>query len=143
MTATLEQARDEITKLFVDAWKIDPVARNYVIAYDDRSDPHVNSPKPWCRITIRHSAGQQHSLGGFGKRVFNRSGIAIVQVFVPFGQGLLLQDQLSTVARKAFEGKRTLPGNVWFRNVNTVEAGSSGAYSQINVSASFTYDELV
>ena len=143
MTATLEQARDEITALFRAAWLADSVSSPYPISYDDKSDPRVSSIAPWARITVRHSFGQQHTLGGSGERVFTRTGVAIIQVFVPFGQGLLLQDRLASVARRAFEGKSTIPGNIWFTNVSVAEIGSSGAYSQVNVTANFSYDERV
>ena len=62
-------------------------------------------------------------------------------MFVPVGDGLSGARVLGKVVVDAYQGKST-PGGAWFRNVRLQEVGPDGNWSQVNVVAEFTYDEI-
>lgn len=144
MTATRTQARDEILGVFKTAWDADVTSASVQVIYPDNPDQPPNDNSPFTRLNIIHSPeGNQVTLQNeIGSRRFRRFGICISQVFTVRGDGLNLSDQLSTIARNAFEGVVTSPGGVIFRNVNAIEVGPSGIWFQVNVIANFEYDEV-
>lgn len=145
MSLTYEQARDEILGRFRTQWNADTPA-----VTDDYSVPEVqwqgvrqsapeDTASPWARVTVRHTDGDQATLGSSGSRLFSRDALVTVQIFVPVGEGLALADQLAKIAVDAFEGKKA--GEVWFRRVRVNEVGPDGPWFQVNVVAEATYDE--
>ena len=95
--------------------------------------------KAWFRVNVKHSDGDQVSLGEAGTRKFSRDGIVTVQIFIPAGaRGLALADRLGKMTVDAFEGKAA--AGVWFRRVKLVEVGPDGPWFQYNVTAAFTYE---
>lgn len=147
MSATIETARDDITKMFLDAWEADAISQNLPVIYWDLpneipSEDSGDSPPAWARLTIQHTWGSQATLSGdTGKRRWLRRGMATVQIFTPTGDGLSLSDKLTMVAMRAFEGRSTASG-IWFRYVRADEVGPDGVWFQTNVLASFEYDEV-
>lgn len=148
MTATIEQARDDILTLFKDAWEADPISEDVLLVYWDipNSAPTDagtdENPVSWARVTVQHTGSSQASLSGdSGARRWRRVGLVTVQIFTPYGTGLSLADKLSMVATRAFEGKST-PSGIWFRDVSPQEIGQDSIWFQTNVSASFEYDEV-
>ncbi len=149
---TNEDAQDLIFAKFKAAWDAKSAAVNGGAVPEvewpnvERVDGNGNplkplseGNKPWARITVRHSTGDQRTLGEVGSRRFTRTGTAIVQVFVPAGKrGLVTGDRLGNVALDAFEGEES--GDVWFKNVVQREIGVDGAWHQTNVYADFEYD---
>jgi hypothetical protein len=150
MTATFSEARDQILGTFKTAWDANSGAVNGgavpSLHYEGlKFDPPKDAA--WARITIRHSTAGQATLAGdpsFGRRRFEKFGVVTVQIFQPLssGGGLVLAENLAQVAKAAFEGKATT-GQVWFQNVAINEVGVDGPWFQMNVVASFRYDEIV
>ena len=142
MTATIDQARDEILGTFRAAWLASSTSDEYPIrywnvAYDE--DPTT----PWARVAVRHQDGAQVTLSNeSGARRFRRFGVVTVQVFTIYGRNSGLHDDLVTIANNAFEGVTTSPGRVIFRNVRINEVGQDGQWFQTNVLADFEYDEV-
>lgn len=148
MTATLATARDEIYALFNVTWVAEtPPITTTVPPIAWEGVPFTPpTAAPWAAITIRHTAGGQATLtGGLGDGVrFNKVGTINIAVWTPneAGEGVAVAEQLALVAKKAFEGQATA-SQVWFRDVVAREVGPDGPWFQWNVTASFTYDELV
>lgn len=150
MTATVEQARDQIHTRFRTAWLADTNTQNYFVKYEDvaqgdRPEKAATKPAPWARFTLRHNpgAGGQATLSGdTGQRRYRRFGTITINLFAPKGDGLKILDQeMIPVAMQAFEGQTTA-GGVIFRNVRPAEVGPDGDYFQANVLVDFEYDEV-
>lgn len=149
-------ARAEIYALFQTAWLADALSDGVPVLYegkkatvptDAESGEPVDAPS-WARVSLRHNTdqtgGTQASAGGDanGTRVYDREGVVSVQIFTTPGKGLRLADNLGSIAQKAFQGKTTSPGGIWFRHVRIVEVGASGDWYQTNVLAEFVYQEV-
>lgn len=142
-----EQATDAILAAFKAEWDANAPAVNGgvipevewpLIRYDEAKDPRDGA---WARIVVRHTSGDQRSLGETGGRKFERAGLVSVQVFTPVAQrGSTLGQRLGKVALDAFEG-RDIAG-VFFRRAALREAGPQANWDQVNVTAEFTYDVL-
>ncbi len=143
MTATFEEAVDDILTMFKDAWDTTGFGVIYenVVAAEGSTVPPT-STDPWARVMVRHVTGNQSSLsGGLGTQRYTRTGVLIVQIFVPVGEGLSQALQLGKIVADAYEGKAS-PLQVWFRNVRVNEVGPDGDWYQVNTIANFTYDEV-
>lgn len=142
----IEEGRDAILDHFKAVWDAGTPALNGgaapVVEWPNLplpEPPLSDGNKPWARIVVRHSNGEQRTLGGVGARRFTRSGLVVVQVFVPAGKrGLVTGDRLGNVALSAFEGEQS--GDVWYTDVVQREIGVDGNWHQTNVSATFQYD---
>jgi hypothetical protein len=141
MTATYEEARDDIFAMVKEAW--DPTT--YLMAWPDVPDDSIPPPEdtPWARTTLRHGPGGQRGFGGTSRR-FERTGSLEIQVFTPRGDGLSRAYQLGKILADVLEGGAS-PRGVWFRNVRLVEVDDpkrEGNFSQVNLIAEFIYDEV-
>jgi hypothetical protein len=137
MSLSIDQARDEMSALFMAALDASAYADDLVI-WDDLADAPDKERSRWWRFAIRHADGGNAAIGG---RLFRRYGTVWVQMYAPAGEGLSTLDQMGKVALTALEGQST-PGGVWFRNVRPREAGREGVWQQMNVLADFVYDEV-
>lgn len=131
---TPNEARDIILGIFKDVWDPRPAI------YDDVGGKIPTSEGAWARATIRHANGNQASLGGIGSRRFREEGTVIVQVFAPVGDGSTACYEAARLVQNAFRDARDPV--VWFRDVRMNEIGSSGSFEQINVLATFSYDDV-
>ena len=139
-----EQARDEITKLFTEAWKATGYERRYSdLPGDPPSDVGTEDEpiQPWARYSMDFVTSEQESLGPVGGRIFKRRGKVEVQVFTAIGGGNRESDRLAQVVLDAYEGKDT-PGGAWFDNVVKDAGTASGAWRQVNVVAEFEFYEV-
>lgn len=139
---TITEARDEINGLLkgaVDAYNL-ATGKSIQVYYDDVDKAEAGGKDAHLRSFIRHADGDQDTFGGAGHRRFTRTGVVMVQVMTPFGDGFTLGDVLGIVARNAYEGVST-PNGVWFRRVAVKEVGKTGNFYQQNVTAYFEYTE--
>lgn len=147
MTATLSQARDEIYGVFKAAWDADVTSAPIQVIYpDDPADDEPEAPTPWVRCSVRHNPVQQGKVtvgSPDGTNRYTRDGAVFIELYTPLGDGLTLSDTLASIARRAFEGVSTTPGDVIFRTVSVNEVGREGGWFQTNVTALFEYDEIV
>lgn len=138
MSANPQQARDEILATFQEAW----ASTGVPVLYADRAQD-VPDDGAWARISVQHQDGNQATLSGaVGQRRFRHTGTVFVQVFTPFDDGMVQNDELVMIAKDAFEGTVTSPGGVIFRRVRINEVGQDGQWFQTNVLASFEYDQI-
>lgn len=134
MSTTRAEARDAICQVVKDA------AGSYEVVYQDAETKTSarDGKTAYLTVTIKHAETVRQSLAAVGNRRFERTGVVIVQVFTPFGDGFTLADQLATSVQGALEDSA---GEVWFRRVSAKEIGKDGSYQQTNVTAAFTYGE--
>lgn len=133
---TYEEARNAIQG-YVDAnWSSTPSG---TIAYDNLPFTPP-SAAPWLRLNLRHAAGYQAGFGG-GTRRYRRNGVALLQIFVPEGEGPSEAMQLGDDAMGLFKG-RVLSGGLRFGPVSLREIGVEDGWFQVNVAADFTFDEV-
>jgi hypothetical protein len=142
MTTTLTQARDEILTVFRDAWLASSESNALPVLYPDTDDELPDSGA-WARVSVRHGTGGQATLANHdGQRRYRHTGFVTVELYTPRGDGLVLNDQLSTIVKHAFEGVTTCPGQVIFRRVRVNEVGPDGQWFHTNVLVDFEYDEV-
>lgn len=96
---------------------------------------------PWARVTVRHTAGNQETLGEAGNRKFASFGTVFVQLFDRLDQGRAALDILAQQAKIVFQGTRITGTTVRFLNVFTRDVGRDDDLFQIAVEANFEYDE--
>lgn len=142
MTATIQQARNEIIAQFRTTWLADGNSSGIPILFANVGGQVIPTSGAWVRITVQHTEGSQPTLSGAtGARRFRRFGFVTVQVFTPTGFSTLA-DVLTMIAASAFEGITTSPGRVMFLRVRPVEIGQEGNWFQTNVLSDFQYDEV-
>lgn len=138
MTATYEQARDDI------AAQVRPALVGVPTQWPDVAPVGVWPPASgrWAQVVIKHAVGFQTTLSGdAGQRRFARTGVLTVKLCAPKGDGLSACYQLAKLVGDVLEGQAT-PRQVWFRDVQVNELDTKGNFSQVNVTATFTYDEI-
>ena len=142
MTATIDQARDEMLGVFREAWVASSASQQLPVMWPDVDDD-LPTEGAWARVSINHGTGGQATLSGdTGKRRYRHTGFIVVQLFTTRGDGLVLNGQLCTIVKQAFEGVTTCPGQVTFYRVRVREIGPDGQWFQTNVLADFEYDEV-
>lgn len=96
---------------------------------------------PWIRPSIIHTDGRQASLSCYaGTMRYDRSGLLVIQVFVPAGgqSGAAYE-----TAQYFIDGLQAFRHDtVWLRNIKMVDVGIDGAFSHVNVSANFRFDQV-
>jgi len=140
MSLTRAEAIDEMLTVFHGAWS----PTGHPVKYDNVGaiSPPPTTTSPWARVVLRHATSEQATLSGVaGNRRFRRSGSITVQIFTPVGEGLPSDEDLPKIVQDAYEGVTT-PGGVIFRSVAISEIGSDREWFQVNVVASFEYDEI-
>ncbi len=131
------EAIDTVFGIVKAAWD----QTGFKMLYDDKTGEIPTNEAPWARATIQHVAGRQSSLSDqSGTKRHTETGLLTVQVFAPVGDGSTRCYELATLLRNALREVRH--SEVWFRNVYFNEIGTDGAFRQINVLATFSYDDV-
>lgn len=91
---------------------------------------------PWIRLTILGGDGRQVATAG--QRI-RRTGVVVVQVFVPRGSGDGKAWSIAEEVAAIFEAS-TISG-IRFGAAGTEEVGTQDSWFQINVRVPFDYDE--
>lgn len=134
---TPEAAIDTILSIFKAAW--DPTG--FPAYYTDKAGEKPTSETVWARAIVRHATGAQASLSGeAGTRRYTDEGTVFVQVFAPVGDGSTACYAAARIVQNAYRDARN--ADVWFRDVTLNELGADGAFEQINVQATFSYDDV-
>jgi len=134
---TPEDAIDTILDIFKAAWD----QTGCPMVFDDNVANIPPSETAWARATIKHATGDQSSLSGeTGARRFTDTGTITVQVFAPVGDGSTECYRKAQLVRNAYRDAKD--PHVWFRNARLKEIGASGAFEQINVLVTFSYDDV-
>lgn len=131
---TFNEARDEMLGLVAQLFP-------HKIVWDDVAEYVPTEEEFWARVTINHVTGEQSSLGSFdAARRWNRSGTLIVQIFAPMGDGNSMAYDLAQTVVDGLQSFRT--GCVTLRNITLNEVGANGAFFQMNVTSTFSYDDI-
>jgi len=138
MSATPTQARDEIVALFKAAWDADEDSCDVPVIWTGVRGEIPDSGS-WVRVTVNFDDEGPASIS---KVHFKTTGTVIIQIFTPHDDGNVQADILQHIAKKAFRGKTTSPGAVWFRRVRPTAVGQDGQWFQTNVLADFEYEEI-
>ena len=133
---TYEEARNAIQGYFDANWSATPAG---TVAYDNLPFTPP-SADPWLRLAVRHAAGMQAGFGGSTRR-YRRSGVTLLQIFVPEGEGPSEAMQLGDAAVDLFEGK-VLSGGLRFGPVALREIGVEDGWFEVSVTADFSFDEV-
>lgn len=132
-----QEAKDVMLGIFKTAWDTTGFPARY---------EYVPGEKPptqtvWARVNVRHYVGRQSSLSGEdGTRRYLERGTLTVQVFAPVGDGSKACYAAAQIVKNAFRDARH--PTVWFTSVRMTEVGAEGAFEQINVLATFSYDDV-
>jgi hypothetical protein len=126
---------------FAGLW---PLLRPTVpVAYDNSAFDPVSdaldaggNPAPWVRLTIVPGDGFQASLGT--PKIWRSTGIVVVQIFAPLGQGDGLANELADEVAVVFRGVSL--GRVIFRAPSLTRIGPDGAWYQVNVATPYQSD---
>jgi hypothetical protein len=134
----LVDARETIYQRFATLW-----GTTSAITFDNEAfTPPAG--QPWVRVSVRHSGSTLEAIGGSGfggMNTFQRIGRCVIQVFVPIDAGTRQADTLAQAARAIFEGTTLSSNAIRFTNVVLREIGPDDAWYQINLEATFQYDE--
>jgi hypothetical protein len=144
MITKLSDADAEMAELFRQEWV---VKAGYKCEWPNHKESEHEAGDTWARWHLDYLSGNQLSMGGGGRRKFNKYGMIYIDIYTPLGTGLATARNASQIAIFAYEGKRT-PSDVWFRNVR-IESEGHGHGTGRNKSwwttlvvAEFTYDYL-
>lgn len=131
----VNQAEAEAREFFEDGWN-DLTS----IAWPDLDFDKPNDT--WVRFNYRENDGFQSSIGAATNR-FRHTGVITIQIFQRAGQASKDAREKAAAAYAVFAGKTTQNG-IHFFNVRVNHVGDDGhGWYQINVLASFRYDEIL
>jgi hypothetical protein len=104
------------------------------IASEDVSYPNGPTYDPtgksiWARLTNIPGMAAANEIGA--GPVVQRTGIAVIQIFVPAGSGSLLITQTADKLRELFEFKTD--GRLDYFAVSAVDAGETDGWAQMNI----------
>ena len=97
----------------------------------------------YLQAVVRHGGAVQSTIGGEGKRLFERNGLLFCTLYTPAGANLHDTDVHAHVVRSAVEGK-TLRGTdgtvVWTFACSVEEQGVAGEYFVTQIETPFRYE---
>lgn len=137
MSLTFLQARDDMFSLIKTAWD----TTGHAIKWPDKKFQMPKPPAPYAEVMLRHGPSSQAAFGQDGVNRYERTGLLIIRLRAPMGDGLSNTYTLAKVIADSLEGKKTSNG-VWFRNTEINEQDVPGDYNQIEVTTTFIYDEI-
>lgn len=101
----------------------------------------VPNADAWVRLTIRHTDGNQSTMGSPGSNRFRRFGIVTMQIFQRQGEFGITARELAENALAIFTGAEN--SGIYYYNATVREIGNDGrGWFQINVISEFRYDEI-
>jgi hypothetical protein len=141
--ANIAEARDLMVDVFKVAWDAGVESAGVLVIYPDSGTERPKTTVPYVVLTVEHNDGGRATIGGktSGRR-FRRFGIITAQIFTPFGGGLTLSDALTTIVLDAYETADPINDKITYEGIHPQEVGQSGAWHQMNVLVSFSYDEV-
>ncbi len=145
MTVTLAQARDAVITVVDVAWKAAPASAALTMLYDnvvgDRPGESASTTQneAWARTTVRTIGSDRTTQG---TRRYQTDGLVTVQIFTPSGDGHTLGDALTKIVVDALRAHTSSADSIWFFGVTPIEIGQDGPWFNVNVDASFRYQEV-
>lgn len=144
MPLSLPDARKELQAMIWAEWQARSQALLGYVAEVRWQKREASAPadqtKPWLRVSITHTAGEQATLAEPGARRFTHRGLVLIQAFSPTVLGEAYSDQVAQAALACIQGKGT--PDVWIRNASARESSPEEPWFLWLVSGSFEYDEV-
>jgi len=145
---SIDEARDQLIGAFRTAW-LASTAAAVPLEYDDVRADTSSAPSaptrraPFVRLTVRHFAGVQETLGRDDARRFLNTCAFVAQISTEPGDGRKKADELAKVALRILRRMRN-PNGVWGTGDATpTELGiDEHGMQQTNVTATFNYQEV-
>lgn len=145
MSLTQQQADDTVMGIVNDAWAASLTTSPYELQFDDvRADkpgeptPATTSDAPWGKATIRPLEAPQATQG---QRRWQVTCALAVQIFTPEGDGWVLGNAMAKVIVDALRANANSADGVWIYDAVPIRVGITGGQAQINVNASFRFQE--
>ncbi len=135
-SSTLNEAREAIYETFNTAW----AAQTDLTFDSEKFTPPEDAS--WVRLSVRHNASTQETLGAVGNRKFLRSASCFIQIFTAIDEGVATADGLVETARAVFEGTSISGTTIRFNDVIVREEGRDKSWFQFVIEATFLYNEL-
>lgn len=143
---TFTEGRDAILGVLNAAWTAaypdyPPISFPDVVSEKPATTEGIDTP--WLRAGVTHVVAGQASLAGdVGQRRWARIGFVWVQVFAPIGDGGTKADEIAQAVVNAYQAQRG--GSVWYRNarMREVTTPKGAAFTQVNVTCDFSYDDV-
>lgn len=130
------EAEAEIRNFFDTGWN-----NLTLVAYPDvKFTPP--SGATWVRFNCQENEGRQVSMGDPGNNRFRHFGIVTIQVFASQGNAGRDARVKAAAALALFMGAQTPNGITFTESFPRQIGNDENGYYQINVSASFWYDEI-
>lgn len=133
-TKTPRQARLNILQSFKDYWDASPYA-SVPVVYDNVN--YKTDGSEYVGVGVAHNGG---TIASLGNEQYRRTGVLVVNMNVPEGNG---QARIDALAEAVLEWIETFNvAGIRLRDPGYNEIGSFGGYWQANVSAGFEYDAI-
>ena len=110
------------------------------VQYDNQASVTPNKI-PWVRFMVKLATANQKSIGSVASRRFRKTGICMIQIFVPLGEGSGLADYIAGKIENAYTGV-TKSGGIVFQTPLIYEGKRSDGWWQVNVNLPFYSDRL-
>lgn len=133
---TPNEAKDVMLSIMLTAWNAFGLTAERIV-WDDLPGTVPGGDQPWARVTIKHGDAPTRAFGQ-GGALYANTGFVTVQVFTAVGGAGVQAYELAFAVVTAYRSARN--EGVSFRNARLKEVGSSGAFTQTNVLADFSYD---
>ena len=147
--ATPDEARSDIYLALKTAWDAGASTTGKTLVYDNTTanipTDEVGStgePNTWGAVRVVSNTSRVQSLvGAEGVRRYRRTGVVVVELYTPAGNGLVFADSVVKVVLDGLEGQTTANG-VYFRDADVRDEGVSGPWFLTVVTVNFEYDEV-
>ena len=132
---TINEAKKAINDRFTLAWGV-----TTLVTKDNAEFTTPTEREPWVRLTIRHTGGNQETLGKKTNRKYERRGKIFVSIFVDVDIGTSLSDSLGKTAQDIFEGESF--DGVTVNDTVIREIGANDIWFHVIMEADFLYNEI-
>lgn len=143
---THQEIVDELLTRFADAWE----DTGFFAVYPDRplttaqsnfiAGTNSTALAPWARLTLRTADRERVTIG---QRMYNTSGVLMIEIYTPTGDGHRQAYALAKIVQDAFETDNVSSNHVWIRDVEgPSEQGSEGLWSKVNITVFWEAEEL-
>ena len=134
---TYNDAKQAIIDRFVAQTSLAPPR----YTFDNENYQEPEDGLPWARVTVRHTGGNQRTLGPVGLRRFDRRGSVFIQIMTSSDTGTSAGDLLAEASRAIFEA--TSFSGLDFHNADIrVTPGDSTWWTTL-VECPFQYQETL
>lgn len=135
-------ARSDLMNLIDDTWSPTGFELHWPGVASKSTPPSTLTV--WGRAVLNHATGGSTTIGSAtGKKRYEHTGTAIIQVFGPLGKGgKEAYDQVKTLL-DAFQVASPTTNGVTIFNVRVNEIGSTDIWFQVNVLFDFRYDQVL